>query len=72
MTRKPDADPDEPTPPGGHAAERLRQFERARGWPARPGTPANPQENEPGQDPPPDAGRGEGGEGDGGDKDDAR
>jgi len=40
MTRKPDAAPDEPEPPGGgRAAERLRQFERARGRPGPPETP---------------------------------
>ena len=71
VTRTPDADPDEPEPPGGRAAERLRQFERARGLPDLPG---GPRESGPDVDPQPDAAAdsGErGGEGDGGDEDEA-
>lgn len=40
MTRKPGADSDEPEPPGGHAAERLRQFQKARGSSGPPEVPA--------------------------------
>ena len=70
MTRKPGADPDEPEPPGGRAAERLRQFERARGLPDMPG---GPRESGPDVEPQPDAAdSGErDGEDDGGDEDEA-
>jgi hypothetical protein len=40
VTRKPGADSDEPEPPGGHAAERLRQFQKARGSSGPPEVPA--------------------------------
>lgn len=75
MTRKPDADPDEPEPAGGRAAERLRQFERARGLPDPADLPDNPRESRPDEDPQSeaaeDAEREHGGEGDGGDEDEA-
>jgi hypothetical protein len=72
VTRKPGADPDEPELPGGRAAERLRQFERARGLPDLPG---GPRESGPDVDPQPDADEDaqheHRGEGDGGDEDKA-
>ena len=40
VTRKPGEDPDEPEPLGGHAAERLRQFQKARGSSGPPEVPA--------------------------------
>jgi hypothetical protein len=40
VTRRPDTDPDEPESPGGHAAERLRQFLQARGSSGPPEVPA--------------------------------
>lgn len=36
MTKR--KDDDQPDPPGGRAAERLRQFQEARGGPILPGT----------------------------------
>ena len=55
VTRKPGADPEEPEPPGGRAAERLRQFERARGLPDPADLPDGPQESGPDVDPQPEA-----------------
>lgn len=72
MPRKPDADPDEPEPPGGRAAERLRQFERARGLSGPQDLPDDPRESEPDVDPQPDSAADErerGGESSGGRED---
>jgi hypothetical protein len=75
VTRKPDADPDESEPPGGRAAERLRQFERARGLPDPAELPDGPRESRPDVDPQPEADEDtqqkRRDEGDGGDEDEA-
>jgi hypothetical protein len=56
VTRRPDADPDEPEPPGGHAAERLRQFQQARGSSGPPEVPAESHDGNGDDDPHPAVG----------------